>query len=169
MTEKKKEEKYDPINKPRNYNQGGIEVFDFIKSNNFNYAQGNVVKYVSRYRHKGTPVQDLLKARWYLNKLIEETASLIQQQKQQQEAEIKKMLMEQEFQYNIQLQGIESEGQKSKETEKEDRKDKRTKIQASQQSELIDQRLNKKPPKKFESSGNDIMSGEFGLGEFGPK
>ena len=90
MTEKKKEEKYDPINKPRHYNQGGIEVFDFIKSNNFNYAQGNVVKYVSRYRHKGTPVQDLLKAKWYLNKLIEETASLIQQQKQQQEAEIKK-------------------------------------------------------------------------------
>ena len=80
MTEKKKEEKYDPINKPRHYNQGGIEVFDFIKSNNFNYAQGNVVKYVSRYRHKGTPVQDLLKARWYLNKLIEETASIIQQQ-----------------------------------------------------------------------------------------
>ena len=33
MTEKKKEEKYDPINKPRHYNQGGIEVFDFIKSN----------------------------------------------------------------------------------------------------------------------------------------
>ena len=55
-------------------------MFDFIKSNNFNYAQGNVVKYVSRYRHKGTPVQDLLKARWYLNKLIEETASIIQQQ-----------------------------------------------------------------------------------------
>ena len=80
MTEKKKEEKYDPINKPRHYNQGGIEVFDFIKSNNFNYAQGNVVKYVSRYRHKGTPVQDLLKARLYLNKLIEETASIIQQQ-----------------------------------------------------------------------------------------
>ena len=80
MTEKKKGEKYDPINKPRHYNQGGIEVFDFIKSNNFNYAQGNVVKYVSRYRHKGTPVQDLLKARWYLNKLIEETASIIQQQ-----------------------------------------------------------------------------------------
>ena len=80
MTEKKKEEKYDPINKPRHYNQGGIEVCDFIKSNNFNYAQGNVVKYVSRYRHKGTPVQDLLKARWYLNKLIEETASIIQQQ-----------------------------------------------------------------------------------------
>ena len=90
MTEKKKEEKYDPINKPRHYNQGGIEVFDFIKSNNFNYAQGNVVKYVSRYRHKGTPVQDLLKARWYLNKLIEETASIIQQQQTTEKAKKKK-------------------------------------------------------------------------------
>ena len=90
MTEKKKEEKYDPINKPRHYNQGGIEVFDFIKSNNFNYAQGNVVKYVSRYRHKGTPVQDLLKARWYLNKLIEETASIIQQQQSTEKDKKKK-------------------------------------------------------------------------------
>ena len=49
-----------------------------------------------------------------------------------------------------------------KETEKEDRKDERTKIQATQQSELIDQRNNKKPPKNFESVGDDIMS-EFGL------
>ena len=85
MTEKKKEEKYDPINKPKHYNQGGIEVFDFIKSNNFNYAQGNVVKYVSRYRHKGTPIQDLMKAKWYLTKLIEETAAVIQQQQKQQQ------------------------------------------------------------------------------------
>jgi hypothetical protein len=42
---------------------------------------------------------------------------------------------------------------------KEDRKDKRTKIQASQQSELIDQRKNNKPPKDFESSGNDLLGG----------
>jgi len=89
MTEKKKEEKYDPINKPKHYNQGGIEVFDFIKSNNFNYAQGNVVKYVSRYRHKGTPIQDLMKAKWYLTKLIEETAAVIQQKKEMKEKEDK--------------------------------------------------------------------------------
>ena len=54
-------------------NQGGVEVYEFIKSNKFGYAQGNVIKYVSRYRYKGTPIQDLLKARWYLNKLIDET------------------------------------------------------------------------------------------------
>ena len=58
-----KEEKYDPVNRPKHYTQGGIEVYDFIKSNRFGYAQGNVVKYVSRFRYKGTPIQDLLKAR----------------------------------------------------------------------------------------------------------
>ncbi len=57
---------------------------------------------------------------------------------------------------------------KPQETEKEDRKDKRTKIQASQQSELIDQRSNNKPPKNFESSGNDILGG-IDLSEFGPR
>ena len=58
---------------------------------------------------------------------------------------------------------------KNNETSKEDRKDERTKIQASQQSELIDQRNNNKPPKKFESSGNDIMGGGFGLNAFDPR
>ena len=56
-----------------------------------------------------------------------------------------------------------------KETIKEDRKDERSKMQASQQSELIDQRNNNKPPKNFESSGNDILGGEFGLGRFEPR
>ena len=76
--------------------------------------------------------------------------------------------MELEFNYNMQLKGIEVDGQKSKETDKEDRKDKRTKIQASQQSELIDQRNNNKPPKNFESSGNDILGG-IDMSEFGPR
>ena len=56
-----------------------------------------------------------------------------------------------------------------KETIKEDRKDNRSKMQASQQSELIDQRLNNKPPKNFESSGNDILGGGFGLDSFDPR
>ena len=75
------------------------------------------------------------------------------------EADVKKQLMEIEFQYNMQLKSVETEGKKSVETGKEDRKDKRTKIQATQQSELIDQRKNDKPPKNFESSGNDVMGG----------
>jgi hypothetical protein len=71
--------------------------------------------------------------------------------------------------YNMQLKDMEVSGVKGREKEKEDRKDERTKIQATQQSELIDQRNNKKPPKNFESSGNDILDGGFGLGDFGPR
>ena len=76
--------------------------------------------------------------------------------------------MAQEFQYNMQLQGIEQEKKSAGNKEKEDRKDKRTKIQASQQSELIDQRKTGKPPKDFESSGFDNLGG-FGLEQFEPR
>ena len=77
--------------------------------------------------------------------------------------------MELEFQYNMQLRSMEVEGVKGREDEKENRKDERTKIQASQQSELIDQRKNEKPPKNFESAGNDILGGGFDLGSFDPR
>ena len=70
---------------------------------------------------------------------------------------------------NMQLKGIEVQGKKTEIQEKEDRKDKRTELQATQQSELIDQRKNNLPPKNFESSGNDILSGNFNLGSFEPK
>jgi len=55
-----------------------------------------------------------------------------------------------------------------REKEKEDRKDLRTKIQATQQSELIDQRKTGKPPKNFESTGNDLLGG-FNLEGFSPR
>ena len=90
-------------------------------------------------------------------------------QKMQQEVEMKKQLMALEFQYNMQLKGIEVEGVKSREKEKEDRKDERTKIQATQQSEMIEQRNGGKPPKNFESAGNDILGGGFDLGSFNPR
>ena len=77
--------------------------------------------------------------------------------------------MQLEFQKNMQLKGLEVSGKKSEIKKKEDRKDDRTKIQASQQSELINQRKNDLPPKNFESAGNDILSGDFGLGNFDPK
>ena len=86
-----------------------------------------------------------------------------------QEVEYKKELMQLEFEMNMQLKSMEVEGTKGKEKEKEDRKDERTKIQASQQSELIDQRKNEKPPKNFESAGNDILGGGFDLGSFDPR
>ena len=100
---------------------------------------------------------------------IEQAKNQFEIEKLYQEAEIKKMLMEQEFQYNMQLKGGEQQQKSAGEKEKEDRKDKRTKIQASQQSELIDQRNNNKPPKNFESSGNDIVGGVGDLSSFGPR
>ena len=82
---------------------------------------------------------------------------------------LKKELMNHEFQINMRLREMELEALKQKDSNKEDRKDERTRIQASQQSELIDQRKTGKPPKKFESTSNDILSGDFDLGMFEPR
>jgi len=90
-------------------------------------------------------------------------------QKLQAEVMAKKALMEQEFQYNMQLKGMEVQNLQQRESQREDRKDERTKLQASQQSELIEQRKNNKPPTNFESGGNDIIGGGFDLGSFEPK
>jgi hypothetical protein len=100
---------------------------------------------------------------------LEQMKAQMESQKMQQEVEHKKELMELEFMYNMQLKSAETEGQKTKEKEKEDRKDERTRIQATQQSELIDQRNTGRPPKNFESAGNDILSGDFDLGAFNPR
>jgi len=96
---------------------------------------------------------------------FEQMKAQIDAQKMQQEAEIKKELMALEFQYNMQLRGVDAQNLKDREKEKEDRKDERTKIQATQQSEMIDQRNSGKPPKNFESTGNDTLGG-FDLGAF---
>jgi len=99
---------------------------------------------------------------------IEQSKSQFDIQKLQQEAEIKKQLMEVEFQYNMQLAQAQSGVKKDNEKYKEDRKDDRTKIQATQQSELIDQRKNDSLPKNFESAGFDNLGG-FGLEQFEPR
>ena len=89
-------------------------------------------------------------------------------QKLEKEAEIKLLLMQEEFKMNMQLKDADLNVIKDKEKYKEDRKDERTKIQASQQSELIEQRKNNTPPKKFESAGFDNLGG-FGLEQFEPR
>ena len=89
-------------------------------------------------------------------------------QKMQAEMEMKKQLMQQEFDFNMQLKKIEADAVSNKEKQKEDRKDERTRIQASQQSELIDQRNSGKAPKNFESMGNDNIGGGFDLSDFNP-
>jgi hypothetical protein len=88
-----------------------------------------------------------------------------------QEVNLKKELMNHEFMINMRLKGMELETVNAKEKYKEDRKDKRTKIQASQQSELIEQRKGNQPAKKFESSGNDILGGRdvTDMSMFGPQ
>jgi len=100
---------------------------------------------------------------------IEQAKSGFEMEKLIQEAEIKKQLMQLEFDYNMQLKMGEGQGKDKAEKEKEDRKDNRTKIQASQQSEMIDQRNNNKPPKDFESSGNDTLGGLGDMSSFGPR
>ena len=89
-------------------------------------------------------------------------------QKMEREAEIKKELMEHEFNLNMRLKDMESQVIRDKEQYKEDRKDERTRIQASQQSELIDQRKKDLPAKRFESAGFDNLGG-FDLEQFEPR
>ncbi len=100
---------------------------------------------------------------------IEQIKAELDARKMMQEVEHKKELMRLEFEMNMQLKNLEVDGMKSREKEKEDRKDERTKIQATQQSEMIEQRNSGKPPKNFESTGNDILGGGFDLGAFDPK
>jgi hypothetical protein len=99
---------------------------------------------------------------------IEQAKSQFEIQRMQTEAEIKRQLMAEEFNYSMQLAQINANAKITNEIEKEDRKDQRTKIQATQQSELINQRQTDGLPKDFESSGNDVLGG-FGLEQFGPR
>jgi hypothetical protein len=89
-------------------------------------------------------------------------------QKMQQEALIKKQLMAEEFSYQMQLAKMQVAQAQEKLNKMEDRKDQRTKLQATQQSELIEQRQNNTLPKDFESAGFDNLGG-FGLEQFSPK
>ena len=81
-------------------------------------------------------------------------------QRMQQELEIKKLLMAEQFQYDFELAKLQVDIANQKLQQAEDRKDQRTKIQATQQSELIEQRKNNTLPKDFENSGAE----EFDLG-----
>jgi hypothetical protein len=96
---------------------------------------------------------------------IEQAKSQFEIQRMQAEAEIKRGLMAEEFGYQMKLAQVKANSEGSKEKEMEDRKDERTKIQATQQSELISQRQNDSLPTNFESSGNDTLGG-FGLENF---
>ena len=66
----------DMVNNPPHYNQTGIECIHAISAatdKGFKYyLQGNVMKYLWRFDYKDKPLEDLQKAKWYLEKLIEE-------------------------------------------------------------------------------------------------
>ena len=101
-------------------------------------------------------------------------------QKLQQEAEIKKQLMEVEFNYSMQLARAKAGVETQKEQEIENRKDKRVKMEGTQQSEMMSQRENRglpinfeqpnnqSMPDEFESAGNDTLGG-FGTEQFSPR
>ena len=66
----------DMVYSPPHYNAHGIEAIDAIRAatgEGFEFhLQGTAMKYLWRYRYKGKPLEDLMKARWYLDKLIHE-------------------------------------------------------------------------------------------------
>ena len=66
----------DMVNSPPHYNQTGIECIHAISAatgDGFkHYLQGNILKYLWRFDYKDKPLEDLQKAKWYLDKLIEE-------------------------------------------------------------------------------------------------
>ena len=67
-------DRIDMVNSPSHYNSSGIECLDAIEAATDDgyqyYLQGNIIKYLWRYRYKGKPVEDLQKARFYLDRLI---------------------------------------------------------------------------------------------------
>ena len=65
-----KDKEFDIISKPSHYNQTRLEPIDVINDWGLKFNLGNVIKYIARYRHKGTPIRDLEKANWYLNDYI---------------------------------------------------------------------------------------------------
>jgi len=99
---------------------------------------------------------------------IEQAKSQFEIERMEQEANIKRGLMAEEFSYQMKLAEMQAQVTAKKEAQIEDRKDKRLQMQGTQQSELIDQRQNDLLPKNFESSGNDNLDG-FGLEQFTPR
>ena len=65
-----KEQLDDIVNHPKHYTSGAIECIDYINACEFDYLEGNIVKYITRYKHKNGVV-DLRKAEFYLRILIE--------------------------------------------------------------------------------------------------
>ncbi len=59
------------VNHPSYYNQMDMEVIDAIEGLGLDFNEGGVLKYMCRRKHKGTEMRDLEKAKWHLDRLIE--------------------------------------------------------------------------------------------------
>nr|DAQ89363.1 MAG TPA: nucelotide kinase [Caudoviricetes sp.] len=71
-TDKKPNHIINAIDHPSHYNRGKIEVIDFIEDQGLSFHLGNVIKYIARAGSKGDKLEDLKKARWYLDRYINE-------------------------------------------------------------------------------------------------
>ena len=100
---------------------------------------------------------------------LDNNKALLNERFLEKEVAAKKELMQYEADINFRLKDMELNVINRKEGDKEDRKDQRTKIQASQQSKMIEQRQNNEPAKDFESTGNDVLDGGVNLTQFEPK
>ena len=98
---------------------------------------------------------------------LEQTKNELKIQYLKQEAQVKKDLMQYEFNLNSQLKGMERENKIQDESMREDRKDQRVDRQAAHQRDMIEQRKQGDSLKKFESSGNDILTGGANMEKFG--
>ena len=94
---------------------------------------------------------------------LEQAKSQMEAQKMLQETDLKKQIMEVQFNFDMQLKQAELQTVKDRDSEKENRKDERTRIQATQQSEMINQRTDGGPARKFETSENDMSAGGAGM------
>ena len=98
---------------------------------------------------------------------LEQTKSQLKIQYLQQEIQAKKELMQFEFELNSQLEMSRQGKEEDKEDKRESRKDLRVDRQAKHQMNMIEQRKQGDADKKFESSGNDILTGGANMGKFG--
>lgn len=67
---------YNAVDRPAHYNNGGVECIDYIEQvlgleGFIDYCHGNIIKYQHRYKHKGNALQDMKKAQWYMNKMVD--------------------------------------------------------------------------------------------------
>lgn len=72
-------DKKEMVNHPSHYHPGTYEAINVINAWGCGFSDGNAIKYLARFRHKGKPLEDLKKARWYIDRLIEQYDRSIQE------------------------------------------------------------------------------------------